>query len=214
MMAVQQERDIAIATLNKHGLASQVTDHVTDHMTQLQQLRQQNEELHGVIRQMRQELEQLAHFSETPDSNKRGVSRGQDKSVLPTAGYVQYMENELVRVKSENRQLLERLQQTPPTGKPPTPSISTGGRSPSPPRASNSAGERRQHRSHLIALSDTIASIQKEKGTLELAVVQLRSKVEDLEISLSKEQEQVIHMYTVYTVFSRGKSLQKFTHGN
>ena len=214
MMAVQQERDIAIATLNKHGLASQVTDHVTDHMTQLQQLRQQNEELHGVIRQMRQELEQLAHFSETHDSNKRGVSRGQDKSVLPTAGYVQYMENELVRVKSENRQLLERLQQTPPTGKPPTPSISTAGRSPSPPRASNSAGEIRQHRSHLIALSDTIASLQKEKGTLELAVVQLRSKVEDLEISLSKEQEQVIHMYTVYTVFSRGKSLQKFTHGN
>ena len=213
-MAVQQERDITIATLNKHGLASQVTDHVTDHMTQLQQLRQQNEELHGVIRQMRQELEQLAHFSETHDSNKRGVSRGQDKSVLPTAGYVQYMENELVRVKSENRQLLERLQQTPPTGKPPTPSISTAGRSPSPPRASNSAGEIRQHRSHLIALSDTIASLQKEKGTLELAVVQLRSKVEDLEISLSKEQEQVIHMYTVYTVFSRGKSLQKFTHGN
>ena len=186
-MAVQHERDIAITTLNKHGLAGQVTDHVTDHMTQLQHLRRQNEELHGVIRQMRKELEQLAHSSETADISKLTTPE-RDRHVLPTLGYVQYMEKELVKLKSENRQLLERLQQAPPTGKPPTPS--NGRRSPSPPRTSGS-GERRQHRSHLIALSDTIASLQKEKGSLELSVVELRSKVEELESCLSKEQEQV-----------------------
>ena len=187
MMAIQQERDIAITTLNKHGLASQVADHVTDHMT----LRQQNEELHGVIRQMRQELEQLAHLSETP----RGIIHEQDGHAPPTSGYVQYMEKELIRMKSENRQLLERLQQTTPSGKPPTPTLSSGQRSPSPPRTSNSAqvgsGERRQHRGHLIALSDTIASLQKEKASLELSIVQLRSRVEELETDLNKEKEQV-----------------------
>lgn len=193
LMATQQERDIAIATLNKHGLASQVTDHVTDHMTQLQHLRRQNEELHAVIRQMRQEIEQIA---ETPDGKPHPVLSQEDRSILPTAGYIQYMENELIRIKSENRQLLERLQQAPPTGKPPTPSASPGrggGNSPSSPRTAgaSSAGERRQHRGHLIALSDTIASLQREKGALELALVQLRSKVEELESSLNREQEQV-----------------------
>ena len=192
LTAVQQERDIAIATLNKHGLASQVTDHMTDHMTQLQHLRQQNEELHAVIRQMRQEIEQLA---ETPSDKPHPIPSQEDRSILPTAGYIQYMENELIKIKSENRQLLERLQQAPPTGKPPTPSASPGrgGSSPSSPRTAgaSSAGERRQHRGHLIALSDTIAGLQREKGALELAMVQLRSKVEELESSLSEEQEQV-----------------------
>ena len=188
LTATQQERDIAIATLNKHGLASQVTDHVMDHMTQL---RQQNEELHTVIRQMRQEIEQLA---ETPDSQRHhNIPCQDDRSTLPTAGYIQYMENELIKIKSENRQLLERLQQAPPTGKPPTPSASPGRGSPSSPRTAGtgSAGERRQHRSHLIALSDTIAGLQREKGALELTVVQLKSKVEELETNLNGEQKQV-----------------------
>lgn len=192
LTATQQERDIAIATLNKHGLASQVTDHVTDHMTQLQHLRQQNEELHAVIRQMRQEIE---HLAETSEKKPHSIPIQDDRSILPTTGYIQYMENELIKIKSENRQLLERLQQAPPTGKPPTPSLSSGrgGSSPGSPRtaSASSAGERRQHRGHLIALSDTIASLQREKGALELAVVQLKSKVEELETSLSREQEQV-----------------------
>lgn len=197
MVALQHERDIAIATLNKHGLAGQVTDHVTDHMTQLQQSRRQNEELHAVIRQMRQELEQLAQSSEN-DRVGHPASPRQDRHVQPTMGYVQYMEQELIKLKSENRQLTERLQQTPPTGKPPMPSSSTanGQSSPSPPRnqsnsSGGSRGERRQHRSHLIALSDTIASLQREKGNMELSLVQLRSKVEELEARLSEEQEQV-----------------------
>ena len=197
LTATQQERDIAIATLNKHGLASQVTDHVTDHMTQLQHLRQQNEELHTVIRQMRQEIEQLAETSN--GSKPHPIPSQEDRSMLPTAGYIQYMENELIKIKSENRQLLERIQQAPPTGKPPTPLLASpgrgGGSSPGSPRTAgagaSSAGERRQHRGHLIALSDTIAGLQREKGALELAVVQLRGKVEELETSLSREQEQV-----------------------
>lgn len=193
LAAVQQERDIAIATLGKHGLASEVTDHVTGHMTQLQQLRQQNEELHRVIRQMRQELEHMARLTES-HTGKNHEQNGHN-IMLPTSGYVQYMEKELIKVKSENRQLMERLQQTQPTGKPPTPTPSSRQSSPSPPHRSNStqvgSGERRQHRSHLIALSDTIASLQKEKAGLELSVVQLRSRVEELETSLSNEQEQV-----------------------
>ena len=132
MLAILHERDIAIATLGKHGLASQVTDHVTDHVTQLQELRQQNEELKGVIGQMRHELEQLAHASDARDHTH---SR-RDGHAPPTTGYVQYMEKELVKLKAENRRLVERLQQTPPTCKPP----STGHRSPSPPRSSSSAG--------------------------------------------------------------------------
>ena len=194
-MAIQQERDIAIATLNKHGLVSHVTNHVTDHLTQLQQLQQQNEELHRVIRQMRQELEHMAHLSVTSTGKNHEQDGHNNNNILPTSGYVHYMEKELIKVKSENRELMERLQQSQPTGKPPTPTPSSRQSSPSPPQTSKSAhvgpGERRQHRSHLIALSDTIASLQKEKAGLELSVVQLRSRVEELEASLGNEQEQV-----------------------
>lgn len=115
--AVQRERDIAITTLGKHGLAeefqaaykeSQAGSHVTDlrdHV--IQSLRGQNEELRGVIRQMRQEMEELTRGLEHQHEEEREGERG--KAV--TSGYVKYMENEVMQVKSENRQLRERIQE-------------------------------------------------------------------------------------------------------
>ena len=156
---VQQERDIAIATLNKHGLASDC--HVTDHMTELQQ---QNKELQNVIKQMRQDMEQVTN---------KDVS-------MPTTGYTEYIESEMVRLKAENRQLSERLMKS--LGKPPSPGV---------PQVT-----KKQHQSHLIALSDTIANLQREKAALELTVTQLRSRMEELERELTAEKEQVSQTHT------------------
>ena len=65
--AVQEERDIAVATL-----------------------RQQNKELHAVIRHMRQEMEQLTGFSEQGDSEPHRQTG--DNGEALTVGYVKYME--------------------------------------------------------------------------------------------------------------------------
>lgn len=152
---VQEERDVAIATLNKHGLTSD--SHVTDHMTQLQG---QNRELQNIVKQMREDMEQLTN---------REVA-------MPTTGYVEYMESEVVRLKTENRELVEKLKSQ---GKPPPPS---------PPPSS---GGKKQHQNHLIALSDTIAGLQREKMALELTTTRLKSRIEELEREITDEREKV-----------------------
>ena len=48
-----------------------------------------------------------------------------------------------------------------------------------------------QHRAHLVALSDTIATLQREKLALELETLQLNTKVQQLEKSLTAYQEKV-----------------------
>ena len=201
--AVQEERDVAVATLSRHGLVEEyqsvcqqggvAQDHATeakDHV--IEQLRQQNKELHAVIRQMRLEMEQLTGFSEQRE-NEPHHQTSDDGEAL-TVGYVKYMESEVVRLKSENHQLRERVQELSMMKKPPTPPLVGGGRkhTPSPPPTGDKPSRREsQHRAHLVALSDTIATLQKEKSALELEALQLNTKVQQLEESLTAHQEKV-----------------------
>lgn len=206
---VQGERDVAVATLSKHGLIEEyqtvchqrgvARDHVTepkDHV--IEQLRQQNKELHGVIRQMRQEMEQLTGFSEQRDRELHHHTG--DNGPALTVGYVKYMESEVVKLKSENQQLKERVQELSLMKKPPTPPLVSGSkRTPSPPPTVDKPSKREsQHRSHLVALSDTIATLQKEKSALELEVLQLNTKVRQLEDSLTTHQEKVTLNYCIH----------------
>ena len=194
--AVQEERDVAVATLSRHGLVDEyqsvcqqggvAQDHVTgpkDHV--IEQLREQNKELHAVIRQMRQEMEQLTGFSEQGDSEPHHQT-GDDGPAL-TVGYVRYMESEVVRLKSKNHQLEEQLSLMK---KPPTPPHRK--HTPSPPPTGDKPSRREsQHRAHLVALSDTIATLQNKKSALELEALQLNTKVQQLEESLAAHQEKV-----------------------
>ena len=198
--AVQEERDVAVATLSRHGLVEEyqsvcqqggvAQDHVTG-PKDIEQLRQQNKELHAVIRQMRQEMEQLTSFSEQGDSEPHRQT-GADGPAL-TVGYVRYMESEVVRLKTENHQLKERVQELSVMKKPPTPPLVFGRkRTPSPPPTGDKPSRREsQHRAHLVALSDTIATLQNKKSALELEALQLNTKVQQLEESLAAHQEKV-----------------------
>ena len=100
MRAVQEERDVAVATLSRHGLVEEyqsvcqqegvAQDHVTEAKDRaIEQLRQQNKELHAVIRQMRQEMEQLTGFSEQRDNEPHHQTS--DNGEALTMGYVKYM---------------------------------------------------------------------------------------------------------------------------
>ena len=120
------------------------------------QLQKQNTELHSVIRQMRRELEELAE----PTSQ-----------MATSLGYVQYMEKELNDLKTRNRDLEEQVKTM---GKPPSLDM---GKPPHP----RSPSVERKHRSHVIALSDTIASLQRDKCSLELELSQGKSRLEQLE---------------------------------
>ncbi len=198
--AVERECDLAIATLGRHGLTEQYhmdcqkemavgeasVGHVTDprdHM--IQQLSRQKEELHQVIKQMRQEMEQLTNWSDHGvDGKVHGISESKADTGLVTTGYVKFLEKELSRLKSENRQLDEKMQERK---KPPTPPSSSGERQ----RLSPSLALERRHRSHLIALSDTIASLQRERQGLEGEVRRLQGEVERKEERLVALGEQV-----------------------
>lgn len=205
MQAVQEERDIAIATLRKHELVEEyqsvcqqggaARDHVTesrDHV--IQQLKQQNKELHTVIHQMRREMEQLTDLPEQRDEKDEAspkMAQDDGRSIL-TTGYVKYMESEVVRLKLENQQLKERIQELFQTKKPPTPPPLGSKRCTSPPLTGDKPSKcESQHRAHLVALSDTIATLQREKLALELETLQLNTKVQQLEKSLTAYQEKV-----------------------
>ena len=164
------------------------------HSTELQKVQAQNDQLCSVIKQMRMELENLSD-----SSGKREIQQGTDG--MPSVDYIHYLENEVRRLKSDNRQLVERLQSCTPQGKPPASNSSKKKSSP------HSAVERikdppspapppiddtnLQHQSHLIALSSTIASLQKEKAELERKSEEWKSMAEQLQDKLKEDQEMV-----------------------
>lgn len=182
---VQTERDAAIAMLHQHGIS--LDDKIfTGCVMDIQTLRAQNDELCHTIKQMRVELEQLSDIS---------ILKGEQN--VPAPNYVHYMEEEVRKVKAENRQLLEQLQQSQGVaqGKPPTPA-SARSRKAKPAvseqqERSESTAMEAKHRDHLIALSDTIASLQKQKGELEMRERDWSVKVDMLEKRL-KEQEEIV----------------------
>ena len=190
--SMRTQRDVALSSLHKHGIAS---DDFDAKVADFQTLQASNEELRAVIKQMRVEIEQLSDLSD----HRNGEN-------MPTANYVRYMEEEVRKVKSENRQLVAQLQQMK---KPPTPkrkgsspaqedgkrSSQVRSRSPVEGEGGSSqsgAGDvHLQHRGHLIALSDTIASLQREKADLENTVRHWKEKADKLQEKLNEEQELV-----------------------
>lgn len=195
MESVRIQRDGAIATLQKHGISCD--NHMTGYVSDLQTLKTQNEELRDVIKQMRVELEQLSDMSSQKDG-------------MPTANYVRYMEEEVRQVKSENRQLVEQLQQTGLHRKPPTPTTNVKRKSLSPARGgkkhnrSISPSEESHtvhHHRHLIALSDTISSLQKEKVELENRGKEWKIETEQLQERL-KEEAELVHIFCAYVAFN------------
>ena len=194
--SMQNERDAALAILHQHGISSNDKD-FSGCVTDMQTLRAQNDELRHTIKLMREELEQLSDLST--------LKREQN---VPAANYVRYMEEEVRKVKAENRQLLEQLQlgQGVAQGKPPTPSsarskkakqVSPADRHPHSTKEQQeqkeSAAVETKHRDHLIALSDTIASLQKEKGKLEIKDRDWSLKVDMLEQKLQEQNEMVLN---------------------
>lgn len=188
---IETQRDAALATLHQHGIPCD--NEVAGHMTNIRTLKTQNDEFRSIIAQMRAELEQLSDWSE---------QRGDDPAAesMPTADYVRYMEGEMRKLKSRNRDLAEQLQRTTAQGKPPTPnSARKKARSPTPTEKKQcsdhtpplSSAEIVQHRSHLVALSDTIASLHREKAELENTSRELKGIVEHLQERLKEEQEVV-----------------------
>lgn len=197
--SVQREKDAVLGVLHKHNIPWE--DHLTSHVTELQKLQSQNRELHATIKQMRSELEQLSEMTE--------CEREQQQVGEPSVQYITYLENDVCKLKSKNRQLAERLAQV---SKPPTPRCSqrqAGLTSPgvtgdqqhpasSATVAAVSSGEgsavgqlQQQHREQLIALSDTIACVQREKGQLEREREEWRDKAQLLQDQLTEEKEMV-----------------------
>ena len=193
VMAAQRERDIAMATLGRHGLAEELQcreggadDHVSnprDHM--IQQLRQQNEELHQVIAEMREAMEQVTNWTEETEKPANQIAA---QEVL-TVGYVKYLESEVVRLKAVKRQLGERVQELSASRKPPTPPPSHDKGSATPPPSGDKNAAR--HRGHLVALSDTIATLQREKVALEGQVLRLQSEGQRWKETAQQHQQQV-----------------------
>lgn len=152
-------------------------DHVTEQPQDevISQLRQQNSDLHNVIRQMRTELEMI-----TEPTNQISAS------------YVQYMERELQELKSRNRELEVKVQSKQISAeKPPrSPSVERQTRGHTTNEKSHVISED-THRSHVIALSDTIAALQRDKYGLEVELRQFKARVSQLEGQLQQHKEKV-----------------------
>lgn len=184
---MSSQRDAAVTILHKHGISDQ---EIASQVTKITTLSTQNRELQNVIKQMRIELEQLSEWS-----TRKGVQ--QDSQDMPTLDYVRYMEEQVKKMKSENRQLAEQLQQggLPPQGKPPTPGSakrSPVGERKLPAIPGTSVDVQAQHRGHLVALSDTIASLHKEKAEAECKIREWKGKVGQLQDKLKAEEELVM----------------------
>ena len=191
--AMRTERDAAIAMLRQCGVLFD-DKNFTGHVTDMQTLHVQNKELCSTIKQMRVELEQLSDLS---------VPKGEQD--VPAANYVRYMEEEVRKVKADNRLLTEQLQQGQGAGqgKPPTPASARHKRAaqlspqaqkqPRTPGQAQESGAETKHRDHLIALSNTIAALQREKGELEEREREARRKLEALQHTLKQQEEMVRH---------------------
>ncbi len=182
LLLLQSERDAALDTLQSHGLSC---DH---HMTKnISSLEAQNSELRHVIKQMREELEKLTDQPEMVGHEPSSSKVSQD--------YVRYMESEVRKMKLENRELLNRLQLSSPQGKPPPapppPNSSSLKKVPSPPPSPTPPKSLRLSQHHLVALSETIATLNREKGELERRCEEERLRTSQLQDRLKEEKEMV-----------------------
>ena len=189
---VAKERDVAIATLNTHNLYQHFLADLEEvkgqpaesHDMSHDMLSRQNAQLKSVIALMRKEVEQL---SVTGDSGSSANQNGELSSVgvVCSQGYIKYLESELVAVKTENRRLRAegRGVRKPPL----SPQTTVGGsRHHSPPSP--------RHRSHLVALGEAMAVLQKEKTSVELRGVWLQQQLASCQASLRARTEEVYQL--------------------
>ena len=175
------ERDVAIETLQANNLyqsflqnlhdghVTTSSGHVTSssgHVTSANQIRRQNAHLKTVIAEMRSEMEQLA-LRTTNQITAEGA--GDEVGVALSRGYVQYLEQEVVRLKAEGRHLRHALSsRTQREGE----GGGQGGKG-------RRAGER-----PLEVMSSGVAVLQREK-------VWLQEKARELEEALRRAKEEV-----------------------
>ena len=189
---VAKERDVAIATLNTHNLYQHFLADLEEvkgqpaesHDMSHDMLSRQNAQLKSVIALMRKEVEQL---SVTGDSGSSANQNAELSSVgvVCSQGYIKYLESELVAVKTENRRLRAegRGVRKPPL----SPQTTVGGsRHHSPPSP--------RHRSHLVALGEAMAVLQKEKTSVELRGVWLQQQLASCQASLRARTEEVYQL--------------------
>lgn len=180
---VARERDVAITTLKTHSLYQHFLNHLAEvkgHVTQSSgphdlmshdMLSQQNQQLKSVIASMRKDMEHLSLQSPNEDCSR---------------GYIQYLESELVSVKTENRRL--RAEGVRGMG---------GNKPPHSPQPSGAAKLPYSRHSYLLVLSEAIAVLQKEKTALELRVVWLQHSLAATQASLKAKEEEVFQLKAV-----------------
>ena len=155
------------------------------------ELEQRNRELKAIIQEMRREMEQCVSTDPAAGTGTQRVKDALSRvgNAPYSAEYVGYLERELAEMKAEKRKMAERLDELVAHRKPPTPPPP-----PLPQSPTRSSSTDSRHRAHLIALSDTIATLQHEKCGLELEVVQLKGKEEELKGVVRLCQEEVGEM--------------------
>eukprot|EP00731_Ephydatia_muelleri_P021528 Em0014g119a len=147
------------------------------------ELEQKNIELE----QRNRELKAVHTGDEARNGTEYALSRVSDAPY--SAEYVCYLERELAEMKAEKRKMGERFDELAAHRKPPTPPPPPLPLPQSPARTSSADS---RHRSHLIALSDTIATLQREKCGLELEMVRLKGREEQLQGTVRLCQEELL----------------------
>lgn len=206
MDSVAKEKDIAIATLKIHNLYQDFLNHLEEvkgHVSKPSHdssahimLSQQNEQLKSVISSMRKEMEQLS-LQPPVAGESPGCSHG----------YLKYLERELVSVKSENRHLRAQQGGGGRGGRGGGGGREGGGggreatRPPHPPQFGGGAESLQSSapspsgHSHLLAMSEAIAVLQKEKKAVELRVIWLQHTLRAAQTSLRAREEEVREAY-------------------
>lgn len=190
---VVKEKDVAIATLNTHNLYHDFLNHLEEVKGQVSKpssshsmLIQQNEQLKSVVSSMRREMEQLSlqRLEQLSLQRPDETTNRQLPTHSCSHGYMKYLERELVSVKSENRRLRaegRQLQGGGECSRPPHPP-QNGERAHSSPHTKHS---------HLMALSEAITVLQKEKKIVELRAIWLQQALAAVQTSLRAREEEV-----------------------
>ena len=162
--AVIRERDVAIATLQQHNLYQQ---YLSSEVKGQGIMSSESCDLpsHEVLSQQNQQLRAvIATMRRELEQLTTGADHGYH-------GYISHLESELSRVKTENRRLKTEGHRPPSS---PAPS----GRHPAPSR-------------QLLALTEALVVLQKEKTAVETRVVWLQQTLAAVQGTLREREEEV-----------------------
>lgn len=196
-----QTRDQAFATLQRHGLAiptqlpnkeEQLEDSSRDvgkprdfpPEEKIKELEAQNSNLRSVIKQMRQDMENLGNEFAARPSSTMGQRRDSEKgSPVPlTKEYVESLEKEITELKSKNRTLKQQVEEKPQSAQPRSRAqIAVSGVQPQDPFI----------QAHIRELNGTIGALRQEKLELSTQVKKLQGTVDHLQGSLTQVHEEV-----------------------